>query len=180
VRSNVDASAIVSPITATSFGVVGSRDQVPRVQVPGGTEQAWICDLLRDLPLTSAARGETVFINRALFHTSSHRIPEPLLAAFCICAACASLNEENRSLLFQAIDSPMADLPHSITSTSTSSSGESAVDSLRQGVAELQAVVLYQIIQLFYGGVEQRIVRRDKSTSYARMTCSCFDRWMLV
>lgn len=111
---------------------------------------AWIFDLLRESPLTFADRGETVFIHKALFQGG--RTPGPLLTAFGISAGCASLNDRNRHILFQALDAQINDLL--LAAPAASATGTWLLEDL----ARFQALVLYQIIRLFYGGVEQRVV----------------------
>jgi len=112
--------------------------------VSGTTNRAWVFDQIRDYPLAFAQQAETVFIHRTLYHNA---FPRPLRAAFGICAGCFSRNERNRSLLFQALDTEMSEL---LTPGLTSP--------LIEDLARLQAIVLYQIIRLFYGSLEERII----------------------
>jgi Fungal Zn(2)-Cys(6) binuclear cluster domain len=105
---------------------------------------AWVLEQIGDLPLAFARQAETLFIHKVLFGTS---FPRTLRAAFGICAGCVSLNDRNRSVLFQSLDAEITEL---LVTVSTST--------LREDLVRLQAVVLYQIIRFFYGGLEQRIV----------------------
>lgn len=105
---------------------------------------AWVFDQIRDYPLAFAEQAETTFIHKTMYQNS---FPRPLRAAFGICAGCLSLNERNQSLLFQALDAEISEL---LIPGSTCS--------LLENLARLQAIVLYQIIRLFYGQLEQRVV----------------------
>ncbi|KAE9367706.1 hypothetical protein N431DRAFT_429024 [Stipitochalara longipes BDJ] len=104
----------------------------------------WVFEQIRNFPLAFARQAETVFIHKALYGDS---FPKPLRMAFGICAACASINDRNRSVLFQSLDAEIRELLSSAPRST-----------LLEDVARLQAAVLYQIIRLFYGGLEQRIV----------------------
>jgi hypothetical protein len=115
----------------------------PVVSTP---ETAWMYNQIRGIPLAFARQAETLFIHKALYHNS---FPQPLRAAFGICSACVSLNEANRSVLFQALNAEMSKL---LVPVSTST------PSLLESLVTLQAAVLYQIIRLFYGGFEQRVL----------------------
>ncbi|KAK0610804.1 hypothetical protein B0T14DRAFT_411118, partial [Immersiella caudata] len=146
-RSRVDPLGRASSFTVTvptrTLGLLGRLP--PISPIPGYGHLSWIFSLLRNTPLAFAGRGQTVFIHKALFPDG--KVPGPLLAAFGISAGCASMNENNRAILFQAVDAQVNGLlaVHSPTLT-------------HRNLARLQAMVLYQIIRLFHGGVEQRIV----------------------
>ncbi|KAK4139559.1 uncharacterized protein C8A04DRAFT_15755 [Dichotomopilus funicola] len=131
-----------------SLGNLGRLQPVSNL--PGYDHMSWVFDLLRESPLTFADRGETVFIHKALFQGG--RLPGPLLTAFGISAGCASLNDHNRHILFQALDAQTNDLLLATPRASTANRW------LLDDLARFQALVLYQIIRLFYGGVEQREV----------------------
>ncbi|KAK1760378.1 hypothetical protein QBC47DRAFT_4493 [Echria macrotheca] len=107
---------------------------------------AWIFNLLRDSPRTFAAKGENVFINKILL---LQRRADPLLTAFGICAAAASVNERNRPVLFRAVDAQMTDALLFAPPAEDE-------DLLAMDLARFQAAVLYQTIRLFHGGPEQR------------------------
>jgi len=75
----------------------------------------WIFEQIQDFPLAFARQAETVFIHSALYGES---FPKPFRAAFEICAACVSLNDRNRSVLFQYLDTEIKELLSSVpTST---------------------------------------------------------------
>ncbi|KAJ9145118.1 Zn(2)-C6 fungal-type DNA-binding domain-containing protein [Pleurostoma richardsiae] len=122
--------------------LLGRLGELPPVS--GTMSLGWIFDRLRDCPLVFARQAETLFIHRDLFRDS---FPRPLRAAFGICAGCAVMNERNQSTLFHALDAEMLEL---LPSTPTST--------LLEDLVRLQAAVLYEIVRLFYGGLEQRIV----------------------
>lgn len=104
----------------------------------------WVAYRIQDYPLAFAKQAETVFINKNLYGQS---FPRALQAAFGVCAGCVSLNNRNQMVLFQALDAEMSEL---LTPALTST--------LLEDLVKLQAALLYQIIRLFYGGLEQRIV----------------------
>lgn len=149
VRSKVDLRRRTATLSIPR--PLGSLGRVqPVSHLPGYAHLTWIFDLLRNSPLTFAAQGETVYIHKALFQGG--RVPGPLLTAFGISAGCASLNDRNRDILFQALDAQMNDLLLATPTASTASMW------LLDDLARFQAIVLYQIIRLFYGDVGQRVV----------------------
>jgi hypothetical protein len=75
----------------------------------------WVFEQIRDFPLAFARQAETVFIHKSMYGGS---LPKPLRAAFGICAACVSINDRNRSVLFQSLDAEIRELL-SPASTST-------------------------------------------------------------
>jgi len=130
-----------------------SHSSIPRVlgdlgdlsPIKGCTPSwAWVFEQIKDFPIAFARQAETVFIHGALYGDS---FPKPLRAAFGICAACVSINDRNRSVLFQALDAEIKEL---LSSSPTST--------LLEDLSRLQAAVLYQIIRIFYGVIEERIV----------------------
>lgn len=114
----------------------------------------WLFNQIRTIPLVFATQAETVFIHKSLYNDT---YPRPLRAAFGICAGCVSLNERNRSVLFQALDDQVSEL---LT--------PALKGSLAEDLVTLQAVLLYETIRLFYGGPEARAVA--ESQEYAVRT----------
>jgi hypothetical protein len=111
--------------------------------VNGTPDNGWIYDLLRNSPLVFATQGEAVFIHKRLYHQI---LPPQMRSAFGICSACSMLNDNNRSMFFRAVDAEVSIL---LAPTSKST--------LLEDLARLQAAVLYQIMRIFYGNLEQRI-----------------------
>jgi hypothetical protein len=104
----------------------------------------WLSNQFRDCPLAFAEKAVTMFIHKTLYRNS---VPRQLRVAFGICAGCVFINERNQSVLFQALDAEISELLiPALTRT------------LLEDLVTLQAAVLYQIIRIFYGGLEQRIV----------------------
>ncbi len=122
--------------------LLGLLGDLPPVTAPEGW--TWLSDEIREYPLTFANQAETAFIHRDIYRNS---FPRPLQAAFGICAGILSMNERNRSVLFQALGAELSGL---LTPVS--------MGTLLVELAKLQATVLFQIIRLFYGDLEQRIV----------------------
>ncbi|CAM1507608.1 Fc.00g072490.m01.CDS01 [Cosmosporella sp. VM-42] len=110
--------------------------------------EGWVLQQIREYPLDFAMQSETVFIHKALYPNS---FPQPLLAAFGICAGSVSMNERNRPILFQAVDAEILKL---LIPASTST--------LLEDLVTLQAAVLYQIIRLYHGGLEQQIAAEQQ------------------
>jgi hypothetical protein len=103
------------------------------------TSWAWVFEQIRDSPLAFARQTD-----KAIYGNS---FPRPLQAAFGICAGCVSINDQNQSVLFQSLDAEITTLL-SPAPTST----------ILEDLVRLQAAVLYQIIRIFIGGLEQRII----------------------
>jgi hypothetical protein len=131
---------------------VRPRPEVPEIPGPLGQLEpvrgnsasfAWVFNQFREYPLAFATTAETVFINKALYQDA---FPRPLRAAFGICAACITMTERNRSVLFQALDDEISELlTPSLTNT------------ILEDLVKLQAAVLYQTIRIYHGGIEHRI-----------------------
>jgi hypothetical protein len=149
-----EASAVVAP--QSTLDPIVSFVDLDRLPIPrwlghlgvlppvtGTPDNGWVYDLLRESPLVFATQGEAVFIHKSLYHQT---LPPQIRSAFGICSACSMLNDNNRSYFFRAVDAEVSGLPVS-NSKST----------LRDDLATLQAAVLYQIIRIFYGSLEQRI-----------------------
>ncbi|OAQ72792.1 Zn(2)-C6 fungal-type DNA-binding domain-containing protein [Pochonia chlamydosporia 170] len=105
----------------------------------------WVFDQIRHCPQVFAERAETIFIHKSL-HTN-YQLPQPLRAAFGICTGTLSPKESNRQLVFHVLDSEVVSL---LTSSLTLS--------LQEELYKLQAIVLYQIIRLFYGQIKERML----------------------
>lgn len=112
--------------------------------VLGHLNWAWTYEEIRSYPISMARNGETVFINSKLYGDS---FPRPLRIAFSICTGCLCLNERNQALLFQALDTGVSELLAPPLSST-----------LLESLVILQAAVLYQIIRMFYGDLEQRVI----------------------
>ncbi|KAH8668646.1 hypothetical protein BX600DRAFT_510722 [Xylariales sp. PMI_506] len=109
---------------------------------------SWMYSEIRAYPLSFSLQAETVFIHRNLY---GNAMPRSLRAAFGICSGCRCINERNSAVLFQSLDAELLEL---LTPPSTRT--------LAEDLAGLQAIVLYQIIRLFYGGIQQRLVAEQQ------------------
>ena len=125
---------------------LGQLGEPPPISSPA--DYTWVLDQIRGYPLAFAEQGQTAFIHKSLYHGS---FPRPLRAAFGICAGSMSISERNRSVLFHALDAEVTEL---LKAPSTGT--------LLEDLVRLQAAVLYQIIRLFHGGLEQRIVAEQQ------------------
>lgn len=161
------------------FGLNGSpllrstalqRPSVPRIlgylgelpPVVSTSNHAWAFDQIRDCPLVFAKQADTLFINKTLYQDS---FPQPLRAAFGICAGLVSMNDRNRSVLFHALDAEISEL---LTPPLTST--------LLEDLVRLQAAVLYQTIRLFHGGYEQQIVAQRQEFLIRSYGLGCLGR----
>jgi hypothetical protein len=134
-----DAIELRSPSIAKAPGLLGEL-----TPVSGALGWNWLYEHIRSYPLEFVRNVETDFLHKSLY---SNAFPRPLRAAFGICAACISLTEINRAALFQALDAEVLGL---LTSNCTGT--------LLEDLTTLQAGLLYSIIRLFYGDIEQRII----------------------
>jgi hypothetical protein len=106
----------------------------------------WVFEQIRQCPRAFAEGAETIFIHKSLY-TDNH-LPSPLRAALGICTGTlSSTTQANRQLLFRVLDAELVGLLKS-----------SLTLSLRQELYKFQALVLYQIMRLFYGQVQERIL----------------------
>jgi Fungal Zn(2)-Cys(6) binuclear cluster domain len=110
----------------------------------------WVIEKLKDYPRDFVQRTETPFI-----HSKTCLLENPgaeaIRAAFGICAACVCMNATNRPMLFDALNAEMAKLLQPATSSS-----------LREDLAKMQAIALYQIIRLFHGDVKQQAIAEQQ------------------
>lgn len=126
------------PSIPTFLGYLGEL-----APVVASTNFTWVFDQIRACPINFARQAETFFIHKSL---SRDGLPRPLRAAFGICAGVLSMNAKNQPFLFRAVEAEVSDLIIAPATPRT----------LREDLATLQAAVLYQIIRLFYGNLEQR------------------------
>lgn len=157
---------------------LGGLGELQRIE--GSTDSwQWVIGELRRCPRDLATRGETLFLHKNLYRDA---MPRPIRAALGTSAAFCMLEEDRRQLLFRALDAevlellrdpPLADADdgggqggRGGINISGSSSGMSLIDEL----ARLQAFTLYQMMRMFGGGLEQRLVveqQRDLLTTWA-------------
>jgi hypothetical protein len=102
----------------------------------------WVAGQIFDIPFRFARQADAIFIHRDLYHGA---FPQPLRSAFGLCAGTASITQQNRHLLFQALEDETSLLLRSAWASS-----------LIEDLAKLQAVVLFQVIRLYYGDYKQQ------------------------
>lgn len=157
---------------------LGSLGELQRIE--GSTESwQWVIGELKQCPRDLATRGETLFMHKNLYRDA---MPRTIRAALGTSAAFCMLKEDRRQLLFRALDAEVLELLRTPLladaddgrgqgggggiNTSGSSSGMGLIDEL----ARLQALLLYQMMRMFGGGLEQRLVveqQRDLLTTWA-------------
>lgn len=121
-----------------SLGQLGTQ---PRVV--GLESHTWAYTQLRDYPQVFATKGENIFIHPTLYRSS---FPASIRTAFGICAAVTlSPNQQTRPLIFQAVDAEVLSLLRF-----------SLTGSLFENLAAFQALVLYQIVRVFYGDMKEQ------------------------
>ncbi|KAG6367072.1 hypothetical protein INS49_001254 [Diaporthe citri] len=143
---------------------LGGLGEVQRVD--GSTDSwRWVIGELRRCPRDLATRGETLFLHKNLYGDA---VPRAVRAALGTSAAFCMLEEDRRQLLFRALDAEVMELTRppppmgadeglgrgGSSVVSTSSSGLTLIEEL----ARLQAFTLYQMMRMYGGGLEQRIV----------------------
>lgn len=143
---------------------LGGLGEVQRVD--GSTDSwRWVIGELRRCPRDLATRGETLFLHKDLYRDA---MPRAIRAALGTSAAFCMLDEDRRHLLFRALDAEVVELTRApppmdadedrvhgfMGSISTGSSGLTLIEEL----ARLQAFTLYQMMRMYGGGLEQRIV----------------------
>ncbi|KAK9439202.1 Zn(2)-C6 fungal-type DNA-binding domain protein [Metarhizium brunneum] len=145
--SHVDASSrhTTGPVapTPSSPRWTGHLGTLP--PIAASKSWNWVLNQIRSCPQNFAERAETIFIHKGLY--TDNKPPPPLRAAFGICAGALSANQVSHQTLFRVLDSEVVALIRS-----------SLAGSLQEELHKLQAVVLYQIIRLFYGRVGERVL----------------------
>ncbi|KAF1809823.1 hypothetical protein P152DRAFT_367210, partial [Eremomyces bilateralis CBS 781.70] len=122
--------------------------------VSGNTKSwQWVIDQLKSYPQTFAQNAETPFIHKELYLNQS---PAPIRAAFGICAAHIFVNDGNKSMLNRTLNAEVTELLRPALD-----------ETILQALARMQALVLYQIIRMLYGDLEQRISAEQQENSIA-------------
>ncbi|KAK2598782.1 hypothetical protein N8I77_012169 [Diaporthe amygdali] len=157
---------------------LGGLGEVQRVD--GSTDSwRWVIDELKRCPRDLATRGENLFMHKHLYRDA---MPRAVRAALGSSAAFCMLNENNRQLLFRALDAEVLELlrppppldedespGHGYMGANASSSIGSRM-SLIEELARLQAFTLFQMMRMYGGGLEQRVIveqQRDLLTTWA-------------
>lgn len=176
--SSSDARPTVPKLNIPNF--LGGLGEVQRVE--GSTDSwQWVIGELRRCPHDLATRGETLFMHKHLYRDA---MPRAIRAALGTSAAFCTLDEDRRQLLFRALDAEVLELLHDpplmdggkgwgqpgMGDVSISSGGGSSGLTLIEELARLQALTLYQMMRMFGGGLEQRLVveqQRGLMTTWA-------------
>lgn len=138
-------------------------------RIEGSTDSwRWVIGELRRCPRDFATRGETLFLHKNLYGDA---MPRAIRAALGTSAAFCMLEEDRRQLLFRALDAEVLELLREpplkdpddgsvqggmgdTNASGSISGGLSLIDEL----ARLQAIILYQMMRLFGGGLEQHLI----------------------
>ncbi|KAK7968852.1 hypothetical protein PG988_007925 [Apiospora saccharicola] len=156
------------PAVVSIPGYLGGLGTLQRVE--GSTESwQWVINELKRFPHELATRGETLFLHRELYRGS---MPPAIRATIGVSAMFALLNDQNRQMLFRVVDAEVLELlktDPSLRNASTHTNGNDGVSNnndkinsskgmtLIEELARLQAFLLYQMMRLFGGGLEQRL-----------------------
>ncbi|KAK8054997.1 hypothetical protein PG993_000224 [Apiospora rasikravindrae] len=144
---------------------LGSLGELQRVE--GSSESwQWLIDELKRCPRDLATRGETLFLHKELYRDA---LPSSIRAVVGVSAIFALLNDNNRQMLFRLVDAEVLELLQTappILDTNADSDGRSGSRNgyssngltLVEELARLQALTLYQMMRMFAGGLEQRVV----------------------
>jgi hypothetical protein len=103
----------------------------------------WVAGQIFDVPFRFARQADAIFLHRDLYQGA---FPQPLRSAFGLCAGTASMTQQNRHLLFQALEDETSLLLRSAWA-----------GSLFEDLAKLQAIVLFQVIRLYHGDHRQQM-----------------------
>ncbi|KAL1847968.1 hypothetical protein Daus18300_013771 [Diaporthe australafricana] len=147
---------------------LGSLGEAQRVDGSATDSWRWVIGELRRCPRDLATRGETLFLHKHLYGDA---VPRAVRAALGTSAAFCMLDEDRRQLLFCALDAEVLELLRdppvmdaddgqghgSMGGGIISGRGSNGL-TLMDELARLQALVLYQMMRLFGGGLEQRLV----------------------
>lgn len=168
-----------SPSSWSSSASSGAPPTLPKLNVPnflgclgevqrieGSTDSwRWVIAELKRCPRDFATRGETLFLHKNLYHDA---MPRAIRAALGTSAAFCMLEEDRRQLLFRAVDAevlellrdpPLMDPDDGRGQGGNNASGSSGGGStLIDELARLQAIILYQMMRIFGGGLEQHII----------------------
>ena len=131
-----------SPSTLSSVpSLLGSLGEVQPVEGSSQTWQ-WVIDQIKSYPRDFAQHAQNIFIHKQLYRDS---IPQPIRAAFGVSSSHCLINDDNRQMLFKVVDAEVLELLK-----------PSCGGALGDELARLQALLLYQIVRLLHGDVEQR------------------------
>ncbi|KXJ89349.1 hypothetical protein Micbo1qcDRAFT_206304 [Microdochium bolleyi] len=143
----------------------------------------WAIAQMRSFPREWAQSGETIFIPRHLHgsavrkpdssmpsserwpRVSAPSLPRATRAALGVASTYALTSEENRHVLFQMVNAEVLELMWLLSSNDGTASGGGASSSsppLMEELGWLQALLIYEIIQLLCGGLEQRVMAEQQ------------------
>lgn len=126
---------------------VGSLGEAQPIQ--GSTQSwQWVIDELKHFLPELAQKGQTIFIHRDLYR---HSMPQAIRTSLGVCSMSCMLSETNRDMLFRIIDAEALGLLQPRNPTT-----------LIDDLAILQALVIYQMIRLFYGDITQRMLAEQQ------------------
>jgi hypothetical protein len=110
----------------------------------------WVIDQLKSYPRELAHQAGNMFIHKQLYREV---MPPSMRSAFGVSSMYSLINDSNRASLFRILDAEVFALLEL-----------SEDSSLLDELARLQALVLYQTIRLFHGGVEQRFTAEQQQS----------------
>ncbi|KAG9187908.1 hypothetical protein G6011_05779 [Alternaria panax] len=130
-------------------------------RVEGYTDSwQWVMNELKRHPRDFAIRAEKTFLHRELYR---NMMQVAIHTALSMPATYYLLNDNTQHIMFQAVDTEVFDLletPPSlgVDSERATNSRDNGIMTLVEELARLQALVLYQMIRMYDGGLEQRAV----------------------
>ncbi|CAG9947504.1 unnamed protein product [Clonostachys rosea f. rosea IK726] len=128
--------------------LVGPLGEVQPIEGSNESWQ-WVLSQLKTYPSEFAQQAQTLFIHPQLYQKS---MPQPIRAAFGMCSACSLINDSNRATFFKIMDTEVVEILNS-------PEGDAG---LFNELARLQALLLYQMMRLFHGGLEHRVLAEQQ------------------
>ncbi|KAI9147326.1 Transcription factor gsfR2 [Paramyrothecium foliicola] len=135
------------PSTPSPLSLVGPLGEP--LPIEGSTETwQWVTNQLKSYPRDFAHQAQNVFIHSQLYR---EYMPRSIQAAFGISSTSCLVTDSNRRMLFRVVDNEVLGLLES-----------TAEPTLLDELAKIQALLLYQMIRLFQGGIEQRAMAEQQ------------------
>ncbi|KAK8095161.1 uncharacterized protein PG998_014385 [Apiospora kogelbergensis] len=141
------ASSRAPPMTSPACSIpnyLGGLGEIQRVE--GSTDSwQWAINELKKCPHDLARHGETLFLHTQLYRDA---MPRAIRAVLGVSATFTLLNDDNRQIHIGNKDSWTFKNRRNLT--------------LIEELARLQAFTLYQMIRMFSGGLEQRVITQQQ------------------
>ncbi|KAK8092719.1 Zn(2)-C6 fungal-type DNA-binding domain protein [Apiospora kogelbergensis] len=186
------ASSRASPTTSPACNIpnyLGGLGEIQRVE--GSTDSwQWAINELKKCPHDLARHGETLFLHPQLYRDA---MPRAIRAVLGVSATFTLLNDDNHKLIFRVLDAEVLELlkttppaldvgaaaagqTHTGRKDSWTFKNRSTL-TLIEELARLQAFTLYQMIRMFSGGLEQRVIAQQQQGLLTACFGDCSLSW---